>query len=110
MRGGNHSKISTDTALGFARLIESFCLMQYPGMSVTRDKHTNLDKLIEGIKADLRGKGEADMDKDHETLVNMYDHLRNRYVAYASDDDIADRVLELLDAEITHEDNTAAHN
>jgi hypothetical protein len=33
-------------------------------------------------------------------LFHIYDHLRQRYAACANDDMLADRVMDLLDAEI----------
>ena len=105
MRGDAQAKGNAARAAGFAHLIEAFCLRTLS--PANQDDPWNADEVIESMKSDLRGKGEADMDKNRDSLLRLYDNLRRRYIAYASDDMIADRVLELLDAEIAHEDRRA---
>jgi len=99
-------------ALGFANLIEAFCNHTIPhlGAPANEDEPWRIDDMIEKLKSDLSTKGEADMHKDRDSLLRLYDRLRRRLAAYASDDQIADRVLELLDAEIAHDSGVTNEN
>ena len=104
INGGERQKDSARRALGFANLIESFCNYTIPnlGAAVNENEAYQLDEMIETFKAGLRERGEADLHISRPALFRLYDRLRQRYAAYADDDMLADRVLELLDAELEH--------
>lgn len=110
MKGGENQKESARRALGFANLIEAFCNYTIPqlGAAINENEAYQLDETIERLKADLRTRGEADMQKSRHTLFRLYDRLRQRYAAYADDDMLADRVLELLDAELQHDSGSGS--
>lgn len=93
---------SVRRALGFAHQIEAFCNYAIPqlGEAANENEISQCDEMIEKLKNDLRSEGIADLQKNRQTLFRLYDRLRQRYATYASDDMIADRVLELLDAEL----------
>jgi hypothetical protein len=102
VKGDDKQNDGARRALGFANLIENFCIYNLPplGEAVNENEAAQLDDIIETLKNDLRGAGHADLHKDRKTLFRLYDRLRQRYAAYADDDMVADRVLELLDAEL----------
>jgi hypothetical protein len=104
MKGDEKHQDRARRALRFANLIEAFCTYNFPQPSyaVNENEALQLDEIIEKLKNDLRGKGHTDLQKDRETLLRLYDRLRQRYATFANDDMIADRVLELVDAELEH--------
>lgn len=105
IRGHENRKDNARRALGFANLIEAFCTYTIPhlGEAVNENAAYQLDAMIEGLKRDLYSKGSANLDKSRAILFQIYDRLRQRYAVYANDDMIADRVLELLDAELAYD-------
>ena len=99
----------TQRAVGFADLIESFCHYVIPDLHAAgKNAAWHIDESIERIKGELRTHGVVDMEKDRTLLLQLYERLRYRYGSYASDNMIADRVLELLDAEIYHDEHGVA--
>jgi hypothetical protein len=104
IKGDEKHQDGARRALGFASLIEDFCAYNFPqpADAVNENQASELDITIEKLKSDLRGAGQADLQKDRQTLFQLYDRLRQRFAGYADDDMVADRVLELLDAELEH--------
>ena len=102
MKESDPHKESAHRALGLASQIEKFCYHTIPQLAIAANENTaiQMDETIEKLKSDLRQKGQADMQKSRQLLFQLYDRLRQRYATYASDDMLADRVLELLDAEL----------
>lgn len=92
-------------ALGFANLIEAFCTHTVPslGAAANENEAWRMDETIEKLKTGLRSEGSAPLNHSRATLFHLYDRLRTRYAAFATDDMVADRVLELLDAELENE-------
>lgn len=104
LKGNQNHKDSARRALGFANLIEAFCNYTIPhlGAAMNENEAYRLDEMIDGLKADLRSRGDADLQKSRRTLFRLYDRLRERCAAFASDEMLANRVLELLEAELEH--------
>jgi hypothetical protein len=69
----------------------------------------SIDAAIEKYKADLIDEGSARLPDDRETLLKFYDRLHQRqqrrkerhFYATGSDDMIANRVLQLIEEEIS---------
>ncbi|MDR3448778.1 MAG: hypothetical protein P4M15_03355 [Alphaproteobacteria bacterium] len=102
IKGPPQAQDNARQALDFAHLIEAFCLR-----AANQDVPQGLDEEIERLKSALRNEGSTDLHKDRATLLHLYERLQQRHALYASNDDVADRVLELLDAELDNDDNTA---
>ncbi|MDE2030406.1 MAG: hypothetical protein KGI97_07585 [Alphaproteobacteria bacterium] len=99
---GRATSADAGRILHLADLIESFCA--YAAVrhneAANQDEPVKIDAMIERMKMDLRTRGETDMDKDRATLNRLHERLHRRHVAHAGDDEIADKVLALLDAEL----------
>lgn len=103
-----------------ARLIESFCVTALPDafefINLGDAGHAvEINPLIERYKADFVNEESASLSFDRETLLKMYDqlllrqaHLKNReFYASCSDDLIANRIRQMVEEEINHEERSA---
>lgn len=108
MKDGEQQTDSARRALGFANLIEAFCNYTIPQLATASNENGTwqADEMIDKLKADLQTRGETDLQKSRQTLFQLYDRLSERYTTYATDDMIADRILELLDAEMENGNST----
>jgi hypothetical protein len=102
-------------AKSISRLIESYCLVTVPealgisSESVESDgDYLTLDRVIEEYKTKLQNEGSAGLPYGKETLAAMCDRLlvrqmrRQHREAFqsSSSDDIADKILHLVEEEI----------
>jgi hypothetical protein len=102
--------------LDLAELAESFCAEHLSSVSWVASDETGtlaVDGVIERHIGELRGKEETRLPEDRAELINIHDRLQHRktrrmrrdFYAFATEAQIADVVLKLLDEEI----NDASH-
>jgi hypothetical protein len=97
-------KDGIERASRLATLIDAFCQQTLLAMPTVQQDNSPWDSVIEKLKSDLRTDGAADLEKNRPTLLALYERLLERYLNYATDDMIANRVLELLDWELDYND------
>jgi hypothetical protein len=102
--------------LELAELVESFCAEYVSSVAWAAADETGtlvVDGVIEQYIGELRGKEETRLPDDRASLINIHDRLQQRktrrvrrdFYAFATEDQIADVVLTLLDEEL----NDASH-
>jgi hypothetical protein len=102
--------------LELADLVERFCAEHVSSVAWTAADETGTlvaDGVIEQHIGELRDKEETRLPKDRAALINIHDRLQQRrmrrmrreFYAFATEAQIADVVLKLLDEEI----NNASH-
>ncbi len=107
-----------ERVLKLAGLVESFCAEHVSSMLWVAADETGtsaIDQIIERHIGELREKEETRLPEDRATLINIHDRLQQRktrrmrreFYAFASEDQIADLVLKLLDEEIEDEGKQA---
>ncbi len=72
-------------------------------------KPDSVDEVIDRYRRLLEEKGSAQLDHDRDVLLTMYDRLQTRktrreqqtFYLMASEDEIADRIVKLIDEEIS---------
>ena len=75
-------------------------------------KPDSVDEAIDRYKRLLTEKGSAKLDQDRDVLLTMYDRLQTRktrrnqkaFYLKATEDEIADRILELTEEEILQDE------
>jgi hypothetical protein len=97
------------------RLIESYCMVTVPEAMGFSNENIgdeaspgSLDAAIDTYKAKLVNEGSSELPTDRDTLLKFYDRLHQRaqrrrerhFYASGSDDMIATRILQLVEAEI----------
>lgn len=111
-----NAKNNADCVLKLAALVENFCMKHVESMLwVVADETgtTAIDQLIDQHVEELRDKEETRLPQERVTLINLHDRLQQRktrrmrreFYASATDDQIADLVLKLMDEEIEDEQN-----
>lgn len=99
-------------AEAMAQLIESFCAVSVPdAMDNLAADSTLTDMVIDQFKAIVAKDGVAELPTDKAAAVKIYERLLQRqlqranekYLATASHTMIADRIADLLDAEVSHD-------
>ncbi len=107
-----------DRVLKLAGLVESFCAEHVSSVLHAAGDETGtlaIDQIIERHVDELRNKEETRLPEDRATLINIHDRLQQRktrrmrreFYGSASEEQIADLVLKLLDEEIEDEGKQA---
>jgi hypothetical protein len=113
VKGGKNADMPNDgdRVRELALAVESFCDENVINVVSPVSDETGtllIDQLIEKHKSELRDDEVTRLPEDRLTLVKMADRLEHRHIrkkrrefyGSATEDDIADRVLELLDREL----------
>jgi hypothetical protein len=107
-----------ERVLKLAGLVESFCAEHVSSVLWAAADETGtlaVDEVIERHIGELRDKEETRLPEDRAALINIHDRLQQRktrrmrreFYAFATEAQIADLVLKLLDEEINDDSDKA---